>query len=520
MAGGQLEVVYSFETFSFDVECRELHRNGACIAVEPQVFDLIHFLIRNRDRVVSKDDLVANVWKGRAVSDSALTSRIAVARQALGDSGEEQRLIRTIARKGVRFIGQVSLGAAIPAKAVIAHDPPDKPSIAVLPLANLSDDPEQNYFVEGMTEEIVAALTRIRALFVISGESSLALQGQNLADPHAAAARLGVRYILQGSVRRCGHRVRIAVNLIDTSKGAQIWAGRFDETLKDIFDVQDQIALRVAGVIEPSVHAAELHRVARQPIENLGCYDLYLRAAWLRATCRKAEVVQALKVLDRALALDPDCAPALAQAAGCHSQMCTNGWGEDREWHKRQGLALAERAIKAGSEDAAVLAQAANAVMDLDQDATRAVALAERATMLNPGCARAWFMSGLLRLIGGDGDRAVEHLRIAARLDPISPLNDIIRVHIGIGHFIQGDLAKALRLIRTTTHRTARIHLVLSALYGALDMPQESRDEVALFHGRSSASVDEMIALMTSQRPEMRNRFYEGLAKGLNGAPA
>ncbi|MEJ0007560.1 MAG: hypothetical protein WDM77_14650 [Steroidobacteraceae bacterium] len=164
-----------------------------------------------------------------------------------------------------------------------------------------------------MTEEIVTALTRIRALFVISGESSLALKGQNLADQHAAAVRLGVRYVLEGSVRRCDDRVRIAVNLIDTGKGAQIWAGRFDETLKDIFDLQDRIALRVAGVIEPSVYAAELHRVARHPIENLGCYDLYLRAAWLRATCRKAEVVQALKLLDRALDLDPDCAPALAR---------------------------------------------------------------------------------------------------------------------------------------------------------------------------------------------------------------
>ncbi|MEJ0007559.1 MAG: tetratricopeptide repeat protein [Steroidobacteraceae bacterium] len=153
-------------------------------------------------------------------------------------------------------------------------------------------------------------------------------------------------------------------------------------------------------------------------------------------------------------------------------------------------------------------------------DAARAVALADRAATLNPGCARAWFMSGLLRLIGGDGERAVEDLQIAARLDPISPLNDIIRVHIGIGHFIQGKLPEALRLIRTTTHRTARIHLVLSALYGALDMPQDSRGEMALFHGRSSASVEEMIALMTSQRPELKNRFYEGLAKGLDGAPA
>jgi adenylate cyclase len=391
----------------------------------------------------------------------------------------------------------------------------DKPSIAVLPFTNLSSEPDQDYFVEGMMDEIIMALTRIRTLFVISGDSSLALKGK-ARDAQQAAALLGVRYILEGSVRRSGPKVRIAVKLVDTSRGAQIWAERFDDTLEDVFELQDRIALRVTGVIEPSVHEAEVRRVARHPMESLGCYDLYLRAVPLRTVCRKAEVVHALKLLDRALALDPDFAPALAQAAGCHSQMYCNGWGDDVAWHKTQGLALAERAIKTGAEDASVLAQAANAVMELDYDFVRAAALVDRATALNPGCARAWFISGLVRLIDGDGDRAVEHLQAAARLDPISPLNDIIRAHIAVGRAVQGHYLDALRLLRATTHRTARIHLLLASLCGHLAMPQESREELALFHSRSPLAVEDMVAI-SSRRADLRALMLEGIARGREG---
>ena len=370
---------------------------------------------------------------------------------------------------------------------------PDKPSIAVLPFANLSSDPDQEYFVEGMVDEIVMALTRIRTLFVISSESSLALRGKEW-DERQAAARMGVRYVLNGSVRKSGSRVRISVRLVDTSHDAQIWSERFEDDLEDVFELQDRIAIKVAGVIEPSIHEAEVRRVARQPVENLGCYDLYLRAVPLRAACRKADVVRAIKLLDRALALDSDFAPALAQAAGCHSQMYANGWGEDREWHKRQGLNLAERAVTAGPDDASVLAQAANALVDLEHGLARATALADRATAINPGCARAWFISGFVRNFagyGGDTDAALERLQTASRLDPISPLNDIIQVHIGMARIIQGDFQEALRILRTTTYRTARVHLALATLYGHMDMPQDSQRELALFEAASPLAFED-----------------------------
>lgn len=393
----------------------------------------------------------------------------------------------------------------------IAPTVPDKPSIAVLPFANMSSDPDQEYFVEGMVDEIVMALTRIRTLFVISSESSLALRGQGW-DDRQAALLMGVRYVLKGSVKRSGSKVRIAVKLVDTSRAAQIWAERFEDDLEDIFELQDRIAIKVAGVIEPSIQEAEFRRVARQPLENLGCYDLYLRAVPLRAACKKTEVVRAIKLLDRALALDPDFAPALAQAAGCHSQMYANGWGEDREWHRKQGLELAERAVNAGPDDASVLAQAANAFIDLEHGIARATALADRATAINPGCARAWFMSGFVRNFagyGGDTDAALERFETASRLDPISPLNDLIQVHIGMARIIQGDFQEALRILRTTTYRTARVHLALATLYGHMDMPQDSLRELALFEAASPLPFEE--AIKDGLPENMRVWIIEGI---------
>lgn len=393
---------------------------------------------------------------------------------------------------------------------------PDKPSLAVLPFVNLSNDPDQEYFVEGMMDEVITALTRIHSLFVIASGSTRSLKGQAV-DAQEAARRLGVRYILEGSVRRSGSRVRISVKLVDAVGGAQIWAERFEDTLEDVFALQDQVALSVAGVIEPNIQAAEARRVARRPIESLGCYDLYLRAAPLRATLRQAEVTQALDLLERALALEPDFAPALAQAAGCHSQICLNGWSQDGEAHRRKGLEMAERAVAAASDDAAVLAQAANAIMDLDQDIDRAAALLDRATRLNPGSANAWFLNALPRLITGDAEAAIEQLERAARLDPISHLAEVARAHIAAAWVIRGDFQEALRLFRGATYRSPRLRLTLAAMYGHLGMFREALDELALCESQSQAPVETMVAFMT-RRPEHRALLLDGIALARQGA--
>jgi TolB-like protein len=252
---------FSFSDQILDVDRRELRRSGELIALEPQVFDLLVYLVENRDRVVSKDDLLEAVWGGRIVSESAMTSRITAVRKAVGDSGKAQRLIRTVPRKGMRFVGVVreeqKPAASIDARPAATENPPgpllslpDKPSIAVLPFANLNGDPEQEYFADGVVEEIITALSKIRWFFVIARNSSFSYQGRAV-DVTQVGRELGVRYVIEGSVRKSGDRVRIAAQLIDTASGNHLWAERYDRELADIFAVQDDITERVVSAIEP-----------------------------------------------------------------------------------------------------------------------------------------------------------------------------------------------------------------------------------------------------------------------------
>jgi TolB-like protein len=275
--GAGNKVVYLFGDYSLDTVRRQLLCGTNPVAVEPQVFDILEFLICNRDRVVSKDDLFTAVWSGRIVSESALTSRLTAVRHAVGDSGEEQRLIRTIRRKGFRFVGVVHEGQAAGKGLVTPALPlPDKPSIAVLPFDNLSGDREQEYFADGIVEELITALSRMRWLFVIARNSSFAYKGRAI-DVKQVGRELGVRYVLEGSVRKAGNRVRISGQLVDTAIGAHLWADRFDGALEDIFDLQDQVTASVVGTIAPRLEQAEIERTSRKPTESLDAYDYYLR---------------------------------------------------------------------------------------------------------------------------------------------------------------------------------------------------------------------------------------------------
>lgn len=448
-------------------------------SLEPLIMQVFLRLLDSRGCVVTRDELFDECWGGSIVGDDSLNRAIAGVRRIAAEVAPGLFEIETIPRTGYRLTGAAAGG--------------EPPTIAVLPFSNIGSDPDQDYFADGMADEVVTALTRLRTLLVISSESSAVLKDACL-DEQQAAARMGVRYVLNCSVRRSASQVRIAAKLVDTSQGVQIWGRRFDYELKDVFELQDRIALEVATAIEPSVSEAEVRRAARRPVENLGCYDLYLRAAPLRATCRQAEVAQALELLDRALGFDPYFAPALAHAAGCHSQVYANGWDDASDRHRTEGLTLADRALMNGAEDASVLAQVANALMDLEGNVVRALPLAERAIAINPGIARAWFVSGVAHLLAYEGAVAIEHFEAAARLDPISPMNDVLRVHIGIGQFIRGDFRGALDTMRATKHRTIRIHLTLAALYGYLDMPAEARRELDEFESRSPLSAEEVVA--------------------------
>jgi len=315
-------MLLAFGDHVLDSERRELRRGGEPLALEPQVFDLLVYLVQNRDRVVSKDDLLHAVWGGRIVSDSALAARINAARRALGDNGAAQRWIRTLPRKGVRFIGIVR-EAQEPAP---VSSPPPRLSIVVLPFLNLSSDPEQQYFADGMVQEITTAIARLPWLFVIARNSAFTYKGKPV-DVKRVAQELGVRYVLEGSVRKAGNRVRVTGQLIDSATGAHIWADRFDGTLEDIFELQDQVASSVAGAIEPKLRQSEIARASRKPPANLTAYHLYLRALAQSYRFTEEGHAEAVVLARQALAMDPSYAPAAALVGRCRGHQRLQGWG-------------------------------------------------------------------------------------------------------------------------------------------------------------------------------------------------
>ena len=309
---GAETLLFLFADHTLDTDRRELLRGSEPVAVEPQVFDLVIYLLANRDRVVSKDDLIAAVWGGRVVSDSTLSSRINAARKAVGDNGAQQRLIRTIARKGIRFVGAVrtqSSGAAAPPPDVIALSLPDRPAIAVLPFINMSGDPYQEYFADGLTEDIITGLSRQHWFFVIARNSTFTYKGRSV-DVREVAAQLGVRYILKGSVRKAANRVRVTSQLIDVTNSSHLWAEKYDRELTDIFALQDDITNRVIGSVGPFL--TEAARVQRKAPQSVDAWDLVMRAVPHMWRMNTQEHAQAQELLQQAIALDANYAHAHA----------------------------------------------------------------------------------------------------------------------------------------------------------------------------------------------------------------
>jgi TolB-like protein len=434
-------MVLAFGDHRLDIERRELRRGAILVDVEPKVFDLLVFLVQNRGRVVSRDDLLEAVWAGRLVSESALTTRINVARKAIGDDGTAQRLIRTITRKGLRFIGEVT---ELPDRALsgggtietgnppgLVSSPADKPSIAVMPFENMSGDREQEYFVDGMVEEIITALSRIRWLFVLARNSTFAYKGQ-AADLKQVGRELGVRYVLEGSVRKDGNRVRIAGQLIDTATGVHLWADRFDGLLEDVFELQDKVASSVAGIIEPALQAIETARSASRPTSDLTAYDLYLRGYAIFLSSAR-QIPEALRLMEQAIARDPHYRPALAWAAICSFRLVLDNRSADPAADRVKGADFARRALEGIDDAPEVLANAALALAYFGEDIGTMIALVDRALGLNPNFARGWHIGGLLRVWAGQPDAAIEYLDAALRLSPRARIGTSANV-IGLAH--------------------------------------------------------------------------------------
>jgi TolB-like protein/cytochrome c-type biogenesis protein CcmH/NrfG len=477
-------VRFRFENHELDSELRELTREGVLIPMQPQVFDLLLCLLICRDRLVSKDDLVAEVWGNRPISDSALNSRINAARKAILDDGKAQRLIRTIPRKGFRFIGECELiGAAQPMAPAAKLTPPlvpsDRPAIAVLAFRNMSDDAGQDYLGEGISEDILTALSKSRWFLVIARNSSFAYKDRNV-DIRQIAEELGVRYVVEGSVRKSGERVRIAAQLNDATTRGHLWAENFDRDLTDVFAVQDEIANAVVAAIEPQIHAAENFRAQRKPPASLDAWDLLMRALSHYWRITPDDHLAAQGLLQKALAIDPNYSQALALLAASHMFGVHLGWSE-LSTVVPAAEAAAAAAVRLDQDDAwghAALGSVYFSTRRLDD----ALSEFETALRLNPNFSLA---QGYYALALSYAGRIEESFAAAQRAIRLSPRDPSLAIYYGIAAYARfmarrydeaiqlareairhrGDLTGAYRVLAVSAGMTGDTHTATIALH-------------------------------------------------------
>jgi TolB-like protein/Tfp pilus assembly protein PilF len=464
------DVLFLFPEHSLDTDRRELRRGTEAVALEPQVFDLLVYLVENRDRVVNKDDLLGSIWGGRIVSDSTLTSRINAARKAISDSGEEQKLIRTIARKGFRFVGEVrsstagDLAHAEPPRSALLL--PDRPAIAVLPFTNMSGDPEQEYFSDGISEDIITALSKLRWFFVIARNSSFTYKGKAV-HLKQIADELGVGYVVEGSVRKGGDRVRITVQLNDAATGSHIWAERYDRGLADVFAVQDEITEAIVAAIEPQLYAAESFRARRKPPDSLDAWDLVMRALshYWRVTRQDNLVAQAL--LEKAITIDPNYGQALGVLATSHTFSAHMGWAD-----MAASAPIAERAALAAilvdSEDPWAH-HALGCAYLFTRRFDDSLAEFELALRLNPNFSMAQGYYGLALSYCGRWEESVVAAHRALRLSPRDPFSAVYCGIAAYAHFIGRDYDEAMRFSRQAIRQRSDFvgaHRVMTAAAG------------------------------------------------------
>ncbi|WP_287196084.1 BTAD domain-containing putative transcriptional regulator [Mesorhizobium sp.] len=413
-----------------------------------------------------------------------------------------------------------SSGIAAPAQVLAVptrHE--DQPSIAVLPFQNLSDDIEQEYFADGMVEDIVTALAHFRHLFVVARNSSFTYKGRSI-DIKQVGRELGVRYVVEGSVRRAGDRLRIAGQLIDTSTGAYLWADRFDGTLAKVFDLQDQVASSIVGAITPKVEEAEIERAKRKPTESLDAYDYYLRglAVFDRTVNDQAAIDEALRLFMAAIARDPEFAAAYARAARCYATRKSNGWMVDRAGEVAEAVRLARRAVELGRDDAIALSHGGYVLGYVGGELKNSAVCIDRALVLNPNLAAAWGLSSWVRACFGEPDRAVEHAAGAMRLSPLDPRLFAWQFCTGLAHFCAGRYDDAVEWAESSLRSqpnyasAMRVAAAGHALAGRLLEAQQIMARLCAFDPLLRLSNLAEV-LPPFYRPDDRSRYIEGLRK-------
>lgn len=507
----------AFGNHRLDLGRRELRCGGDLIELEPKAFDLLTFLVLNRDRVVSRDELLQGVWDGRVVSESALTTRINAVRRALGDDGAAQRLVRTFIRKGFRFIGDVTdLAEETSAAASGSLSQAEKPSIAVLSFENLTGDPHQAYFVAGIVEEITTAIARFPWLLVIARNAAFDHKSRAI-DIGQEARALGVRYVLDGSVRKSGNRVRIASQLIDTMTDAHIWAERFDGRTDDVFDLQDQLASGVAGAIEPRLRLAEIERAGRKPTGSLSAYDLCLRAQAMANKRSRGSMAESVRLARSALELDPGYVPAMARLALSQMMRRSRHWVRDVGPDAEEGIRMARQAIAAGGDDPWVLDFAGLTLSTMAGDNGAALCALDRAIALNPNFALAFGHRALILAYAHRPEEAILSALQAIRLSPRDPAMFAFCEALALAHLTLGRDEEGLRWAEAAIRENSglpglRYKLALCGHLGRFAEARECCRRIGEVHAQPT------IAGLLGTMPkglasEVASRFVEGLQK-------
>jgi TolB-like protein/Flp pilus assembly protein TadD len=479
--------VFAFDNFRFDHSRGELLRfdgtgRAAPVAMGSRARAVLGLLLEEGGGIVSKDRILDRVWPGTFVEEANLTVQISTLRRILDRNRNGNSVIQTVHGRGYRLAAPVR---RLPASSAPENrDPapalPDQPSIAVLPFVNLSGDRQQEYFADGMAEEIITALSRIRSLFVIARGSSFAYRGPGI-DVKQVGRELGVRYVLEGSVRKSGKAVRISTQLTEAETRVQLWADRFDGALGRIFDLQDMVATRVAAMIEPTMEANEITRSMQRPTTDLTAYDWYLRALPDCLAYNAGPLLQAQAALEQAIACDPGFARAIALSASCRQMLACAGWGEDPQTNRRAAIDLARRALQIANDDPMVLAESARVLAYFDdQEIEAAVGLVERAVALHPSYARGWYWNGWIRLYAGDPELAIAHFRTSLRLNP-RPTTQAFMTSIGVAHFFCGryrEASEALLAGLQVAPNWPTTYRFLAASYEMLGRHEEAREVV------------------------------------------
>jgi adenylate cyclase len=514
----QVPEALSFDGFTVDLAGRSLRDGrGSEVPLTRSEFALLVTFVHSPGRVLSRDQLLDAVVGRRAEPyDRSIDVLVGRLRKKIEPDPRTPSFVLTVVGEGYKFAAKVL--EATPAVPEPSPALPDKPSIAVLPFANLTGDPEQEYFIDGVVEEIITALSRITWLSVISRNSNLTY-GRRAVDVKQVGRQLGVRYLLEGSVRKVGARVRIAAQLIDATNGAHLWADRFDGSLEDVFELQDNVASSVAGVIEPALQAAEAARSICRPTTDLGAYDSYVRALAVFQPMTKEAILETLGLLDQAIAIDRHYGPALALAASCHMQFVNYSWAEDPQTARRQAVDLARRALQVARDDPGVIASAAMILAVFGEDIGTMTAFADHALELNPSCARGWYHSGFLRLMDGNPNRAIELAEISLRLSPRTRAGPVHTL-IGASHFLSGRFDEAIPKLLVALEETPNFPVAcryLAACYARMGRRDEARDVVKRLRGITPAVIPPDI--MYLRNAQHRELYLSGLRRASGEAP-